>query len=68
MNNARWQNTDQTIASGSSPISVMRKQPLISMQSPQLSSQAEWTLIGLLVVFALVLIIFFWRRTRTRKG
>ncbi len=56
------------MAGGGSPISVMRKQPFVSIQPPQLSSQAEWTLIGLLVVFALVLIIFFWRRTRARKG
>ncbi|GAB4158729.1 MAG: hypothetical protein Fur0021_28930 [Candidatus Promineifilaceae bacterium] len=51
-------------AAGSSPISVMRKQPLISVQPPQLSAQAAWTFMGLLALFTLLLAIILWRRTR----
>ncbi len=66
MNNARWQNTDQSIAAGSSPISVMRKQPFVSMQPPQLSPPAAWTAVALLTIFALTLLFILWRRAAAR--
>lgn len=63
MSDSRWEEMNQT-AAGRSPISVMRKQPLISVQPPQLSAQAAWTLMGLLTLFTLLLAILLWRRAR----
>lgn len=62
MSDSRWGKMDQA-AAGRSPISVMRKQPLISVQPPQLSAQAAWTLMGLLTL-TLLLASILWRRAR----
>ena len=51
-------------AAGSSPISVMRKQPFVSVQPPQLSAPAAWTVIGLLTICTLALAFILWRRAQ----
>ncbi|MCA9938608.1 MAG: hypothetical protein KC418_08200 [Anaerolineales bacterium] len=61
MSNNNW-NNGRTDDGAASPMTVMRKQPIVSIQPPRLSSQAAWTIVGLLTVFTVILALVFWRR------
>lgn len=66
MSEAR-QNNNKSAKVGVSPITIMRKQPVISMQAPQLSSQATLAAISLLTILTVTLALILWRRTLNKR-